>query len=45
MSLLLAPDLELMALNYKFDLVSYCIVGFFEDKNFHKLAFPRFSRG
>ena len=24
---------------------NYHIAGFFEDKNFHKLAFPRFSRG
>jgi len=23
----------------------YCIAGFFEDKNFHELAFRRFSRG
>ena len=23
----------------------YCIAGFFKDKNFHELAFPRFLRG
>ena len=25
--------------------ILYRIAGFFEDKNFHELAFPRFSRG